>query len=260
MQNLNKQMMKAEHSKKEALRAIVNRKFAKMTGDFLFKECGIKPEGKMLQFNQVRHGYQLEKTLNECGVDTGFMDIYRQWLIAVNDVREAREDAKVSVKLTGLEGLVHKRKQEVWEYISCVSRIQTRPKLRWSVERYGTKLSLRGEVHVSSDGKVDEYGNRERISFPIPLNYVDQVKDIGSSIENKVVISAKYLGKFGDVDGYKATVMRKGLSALDWRPEDVYVGKFMDSVKICKSRMHIQQVAKRQASQEFTDELLNAFD
>lgn len=260
MQNLNQQIMKAEHSKKEALRAIVNRKFAKMTGDFLFKECGIKPEGQILRYMQERHGYQLESTFNKCGVDTGFMDIFRQWIIAAKDVREAREDAKVSAQMTGLEGLVHKRKQEVWEYISCVSRITTRPKMKWSVERDGTKLSLRGEVHVNSDGKVDDYGDRKTVLFPIPLTYVDQVKDIGSSIENKVVISAKYLGKFGDVDGYKCTVMRKGLSALDWHPEDVYVGKFMDSVKICKSRMHIQSVAKRQASQEFTDELLNAFD
>ena len=64
----------------------------------------------------------------------------------------------------------------------------------------------------------------------------------------------------GDVEGFAAKVAVKGLKAYDWRIEDVYIGKFTDTVQICKSRMHIKSVAKRKASAEFTDELLASFD
>ena len=79
-------------------------------------------------------------------------------------------------------------------------------------------------------------------------------------IDNKIVLSVRPLGMFGNVEGFAAKVAVKGLKAYDWRTEDVYIGKFTDTVQICKSRMHIKSVAMRKASAEFTDELLASFD
>ena len=56
---------------------------------------------------------------------------------------------------------------------------------------------------------------------------------------------AKPIGMFGDVEGFRVTVARKGLKATDWVKENCYLGKFNDTVKLCKNRMHIQSVAKR---------------
>ena len=120
------------------------------------------------------------------------------------------------------------------------------------------KVARRDQVYDSTG----DYIHPTEVSFNIPNLWHKQITAAGGvpCIDNKIILMAKPIGMFGDVEGFRVTVARKGLKATDWVKENCYLGKFNDTVKLCKNRMHIQSVAKRKASSQFTDELLSAFD
>ena len=78
------------------------------------------------------------------------------------------------------------------------------------------------------------------------------------TIENKIIKSVEPIGMFGDVEGFQVDNYSMGLKAPDWSAQEGYIAKYMGSLKLCKSRMHIKSVAKRKASAEFTTDLLGA--
>ena len=153
------------------------------------------------------------------------------------------------------------------------NKIQTRPSLNWFASLEKGKMVLSANIRVCPvTGKVarrdqsydanGDYIFGTNIEFNIPNLWHKQITAAGGvpCIDNKIILSAKPIGMFGDVEGFRVTVARKGLKATDWVKENCYLGKFNNTVKLCKNRMHIQSVAKRKASSQFTDELLSAFD
>ena len=111
--------------------------------------------------------------------------------------------------------------------------------------------------------------------LPVPINWAEQINLLRTdddedrsfkssrakqyvTIENKIIKSVEPLGMFGDVEGFQVEYYSKGLKATDWSLQEGYIAKYMGSLKLCKSRMHIKSVAKRKASAEFTTDLLGA--
>lgn len=206
----------------------------------------------------------------------------RQWaslVDSVDDIQTARRDMQKPVEEMGLQPILAKaRRANRWglndEYWLSQLEANIRPNLSWSIDSGcdGSLDGLRGKhymrltatVMVDRDtGKITNTHPYEEktVSLDVPLAWHKHLSLIGQAvIDNKIVLSVRPLGMFGDVEGFAAKVAVKGLKAYDWRTEDVYIGKFTDTVQICKSRMHIKSVAKRKASAEFTDELLASFD
>lgn len=206
----------------------------------------------------------------------------RQWaslVDSVEDIQTARKELQEPVEEMGLQNILAKvRRANKWgrdgEYWLNQLDANIRPNLSWMIDSGcdGSLDGLRGKhymrltanVTVDRDtGKITNTSPYElkTVSLDIPLMWHKHLSLIGQAvIDNKIVLSVRPLGMFGDVEGFAAKVAVKGLKAYDWRTEDVYIGKFTDTVQICKSRMHIKSVAKRKASAEFTDELLASFD
>lgn len=99
------------------------------------------------------------------------------------------------------------------------------------------------------------------IFLKLPISWGMQVNNLGTAtIGNRIVKRAKYLGMFGDVEGYQVTLYGRGVKPTDFTEEDVYVGKLGDTIQICKSRMYIKSVTRRRVGAEVGAELLGAFD
>ena len=107
---------------------------------------------------------------------------------------------------------------------------------------------------------TSDYGGATRF-LKLPLSWGKQVEKLGVlTIDNKIVKRAKYLGMFGDVEGYQVTLYQRGVKPTQFKEVDVYIGKLGDTVKICKSRMYIKSVTRRQVGADVGKELLSAFD
>ena len=200
----------------------------------------------------------------------------RQWaslVDSVDDIQTARKEMQEPVEEMGLQSIITKaRRANKWgnngEYWLSQLDKDIRPNLSWmmnsGVQDGKQYMRLTAEVMVDRDtGKITTTSPYElkTVSLDIPLMWHKHLELIGQAvIDNKIVLSVRPLGMFGDVEGFAAKIAVKGLKAYDWRTEDVYIGKFTDTVQICKSRMHIKSVAMRKASAEFTDELLASFD
>lgn len=203
-------------------------------------------------------------------------DFDKQWtslVDSIDDIQTARKELKEPVEEMGLQFIITKaRRANKWglngEYWLSQLDANIRPNLNWmmdsGVENGKQYMRLSANVMVDRDtGKITTGSNYQlkTVSLDIPLMWHKHLSLIGQAvIDNKIVLSVRPLGMFGDVEGFAAKVAVKGLKAYEWRTEDVYIGKFTDTVQICKSRMHIKSVAKRKASAEFTDELLASFD
>jgi len=192
-----------------------------------------------------------------------FSNQWRSLVDSVQDVREARRDRKPKQLDLGIKQMMerHRSKNSL-----LAMKIKGRPALDWKVDfSISTKkMSLYTTVYLDENGKVSQHYSTQSsndISFQIPYMWHKHVERLGTPIiDNKIILSAEPIGMFGEVEGFECRVAKKGLSAIKWSEETMYAGKFLDTVKLCNSRLHIQSVAKRKASAEFTDELLSAFD
>ena len=249
-----------------------------MTLSPFFKRLGV--DFSKLNF---RDKWSVRSTVLPNGADA-FSEQWRGIVDSVADLIEAREEFKRRGKgQYGLYSLLYKAKNQNqysevgdkthWWMYDLKNNI--RPNLEWSLEcgvggegplEGKPYMRLQAEVHTDANGKIDkryhhDNGTTHHISIPVPLMWHRHLLQIGQSVvNNKIVLSVRPLGMHGDVEGFAAKVASKGLRAWDWKVEDVYLGKFLDTVQICKSRLHIQSVAKRKASSEFTDEMLASFD
>lgn len=108
--------------------------------------------------------------------------------------------------------------------------------------------------------QTSDYGGYT-IFLKMPLSWGKQVEKLGVlTIENKIVKRAKFIGMFGDVEGYQVTLYQRGVKPTQFSEVDVYVGKLGDTIKICKSRMYIKSVTRRKVGADVGAELLSAFD
>ena len=243
-----------------------------MTQSPFFKRLGV--DFSKLNF---RDKYSVRSTVLPNGADA-FGEQWRGIVDSVTDLLEAREGFKKRDRTHGLLPLLYKAKYDneysevgdktYWWMYDIKHKI--RPNLDWSLEcgvdEGKSYMRLKAQVHTDANGKIDkryhhDNGTDHHVSIPVPLMWHRHLLQIGQSVvNNKIVLSVRPLGMHGDVEGFAAKVASKGLKSWDWKVEDVYLGKFLDTVQICKSRLHIQSVAKRKASSEFTDEMLASFD
>ena len=238
-----------------------------------FKRLGV--DFSKLNF---RDKYGVRSIVLPNGADA-FSQQWRGIVDSVTDLVEAREEFKKRGNTHGLLPLLHKAKSDneysevrdktYWWMYDIKHKI--RPNLDWSLrcgisEEGKSYMRLEANVHVDVNGKISKGvhyhdGTDHDIRIPVPLMWHRHLLQIGQSVvNNKIILSVRPLGMHGDVEGFAAKVASKGLKSWDWKVEDVYLGKFLDTVQICKSRLHIQSVAKRKASSEFTDEMLASFD
>lgn len=152
--------------------------------------------------------------------------------------------------------------------------IDMRPDYNWGLtlcseedeDAYGL-MGVAGQVVKKNDillslrlPDTSDYGGETRF-FKLPLSWGKQVEKLGVlTIENKIVKRAKFIGMFGDVEGYQVTLYQRGVKPTQFSEIDVYVGKLGDTIKICKSRMYIKSVTRRKVGADVGAELLAAFD
>ena len=130
----------------------------------------------------------------------------------------------------------------------------------------GFHLGINGQEIADGDillaltcPQTSEFEGQTRL-LKLPISWGIQVERLGTAtIGNRIVKRAKYLGMFGDVEGYQVTLYGRGVKPTDFTEEDVYVGKLGDTIQICKSRMYIKSVTRRKVGAEVGAELLSSF-
>ena len=185
-----------------------------------------------------------------------FSEQWRGFADSVVDLMDAREGFKRRGEAYGLLPLLHKAKSDN-QYTEVGDKThwwmhdlkyKIRPNLDWSLkcgisEEGKSYMRLEANVHVDVNGKISKSvhysdGTDHDIRIPVPLMWHRHLLQIGQSVvNNKIVLSVRPLGMHGDVEGFAAKVASKGLKSWDWKVEDVYLGKFLDTVQICKSRL-----------------------
>lgn len=124
---------------------------------------------------------------------------------------------------------------------------------------YSVDFALKSPEYKKIEMVLD--GRSHELRLDVPYNWFKQVELLGAFVvENKIIKTAKYIGNFGDVDGFKASWYKRSVKSSSWDLEEGYIGRHGDTTKTCRSRMYIESVVKRKASSEFTEELLSAFD
>ena len=190
---------------------------------------------------------------------------------------------------TGLAAAVDRySEQAVW----LADRLRKSPWLRpafyscefkaeWDGDKPNGRANLHCIIYLNEEGKVckkyDTGYQTHEVLLPVPMNWAEQINLLRTdddedrsfksskaqqhvTIENKIIKSVEPIGMFGDVEGFQVEYYSKGLKANDWSEQEGYIAKYMGSLKLCKSRMHIKSVAKRKASAEFTSDLLGALE
>lgn len=263
MKNLLTKIQNAEsNEERDMLTYIFNKEVARSLGKTL-SEFGVD-WSKLAVDGDYRHNCTIDAVVTQHLTKTAtiFMDL-------THDLNKMRSKFKKQTDF-GLRAIQQK---QVNPNQKLANKIQTRPAMNWWTTVDEGKMVLYAEIRVCPvtnkvarrDQSYDANGDYiypTQVEFNIPNLWHKQITAAGGvpCIDNKIILRAKPIGMFGDVEGFRVTVARKGLKATDWVKETCYLGKFNNTVKLCKNRMHIQSVAKRKASSQFTDELLSAFD
>lgn len=210
--------------------------------------------------------YSLYESSNRLTNNTPYESIRQSYASSGRDLQRIRESFKTETKY-GLQNVLEKLHKSSF---TAIRSIETRPHLDFRLELdcgHAKNINPRIEavLYLDEDGHIYREKNpntiRKTLSLPVPLDWYKQVALIGkASVDNKIIKTVRPIGEYRDVQGFACTWYKKGLKANEWSEESGYVGKFLDTVKTCKSRMHIPTVVKRQASSDFTDELLSVDD
>ena len=263
MKNLLTKIQNAEsNEERDMLTYIFNKEAARSLGKTL-SEFGVD-WSKLDVDGDRRYNCEMDAVVTQhlTSTATMFMDL-------THDLSKMRRQFKKQTEF----GLSAIQQKQVNPNQKLANKIQTRPAMNWWTTVDKGKMVLYAEIRVCpvtnkvarKDQSYDANGDYiypTQVEFNIPILWHKQITAAGGvpCIDNKIILRAKPIGMFGDVEGFRVTVARKGLKATDWVKENCYLGKFNNTVKLCKNRMHIQSVAKRKASSQFTDELLSAFD
>lgn len=172
----------------------------------------------------------------------------------------------------GLTGRAFSHALNQWR--SLFRTIEMRPDYDWGLalcnedDEYSHNLmAVEGQRAAKDDiilslalPYTSDYGGETRF-LKLPLSWGKQVEKLGVlTIDNKIVKRAKYIGMFGDVEGYQVTLYQRGVKPTQFKEVDVYIGKLGETIKICKSRMYIKSVTRRKVGADVGAELLGAFD
>ena len=195
---------------------------------------------------------------------------YRSWQRASQDLhrhREAMNEEPSPEKQMGKHAIIARAKDRAWQW---AAKIQTRPFLSFAVKDWNfcngiclsADLRLDHETNkiIQHDSSNWCWGKKETLHLPIPVTWAEQIAHLGTpSIDNRIIKSAKYIGDFGGVPGYKAEWYAKGKHANQWTVKEGYIGKpSPDVYKLVSSTVHLARCSYRAASDKFGEELLGA--
>ena len=170
-------------------------------------------------------------------------------------------------KQMGNRAIVERAKVRAYNW---TRQIVTRPYLAFGVTTAASDLGLYLMATMSLDPDTNKivkpessdyrYAERETIHLPIPVTWAEQIAHLGTPcIDNRIIKSAKYIGDFGGVPGYKAEWYAKGKYANQWTVKEGYIGKpSPDVYKLVSSTVHLARCSYRAASDKFGEELLGA--
>jgi len=194
---------------------------------------------------------------------------YRAWQRASQDLHRNREAMNEELSLhkqMGKHAIVERAKVRAWDW---TQHIVTRPQLAFGVTtsprntlRLVTTMRLDPDTNkIVKPGSTNwRWAEKEEIHLPIPVTWAEQIAHLGTpSIDNRIIKSAKYIGDFGGVPGYKAEWYAKGKHANQWTVKEGYIGKpSPDVYKLVSSTVHLARCSYRAASDKFGEELLGA--
>lgn len=220
----------------------------------------------------IRAGFDISIEEKRCmyNPDGPLSHAYRAWHRATSELhrnREAMNEEPSLQKQMGKVGIIARAKDRAWNW---ADKIVTRPNLSFAVKDWNfcKGICLYAEVRLDPDtGKIVQPGSSdwrwaetEKIHLPIPVTWAEQIADLGTpSIDNRIIKSAKYIGDFGGVPGYKAEWYAKGKYANQWTVKEGYIGKpSPDVYKLVSSTVHLARCSYRAASDKFGEELLGA--
>lgn len=194
---------------------------------------------------------------------------YRAWQRASQDLhrnREVMNEEPSLHKQMGKHAIVERAKVRAWDWTPM---IVTRPHLA-----FGVTTSPRNTLRLTATMRLDpdtnkivkpessdfRWAEKEEIHLPIPVTWAEQIAHLGTPcIDNRIIKSAKHIGDFGGVAGYKAEWYAKGKYANQWTVKAGYIGKpSPDVYKLVSSTVHLARCSYRAASDKFGEELLGA--
>ena len=252
----------------------------------IFRVMGVS-KTKLKRISKFNNAYEVRQALN---LDKGGLNKlnFETDYMRSKDTLTQHRDALKKKTPTGLAAVVDRHsKQALWLADRLQNSAWLRPafyncefKAEWDNNKKPTgKANLHCLIYLNEEGKVckkyDTGWKGHEVLLPVPMNWAEQINLLRTdddedrsfksskaqqhvTIENKIIKSVEPIGMFGDVEGFQVEYYSKGLKATDWSEQEGYIAKYMGSLKLCKSRMHIKSVAKRKASAEFTTDLLGA--
>lgn len=251
----------------------------------IFRAMGVS-KTKLKRISKSNNTYEVRQAMNldKAGL-TGF-NFENEYMRSKDTLTQHRGALKRKIP-TGLAAVVDRHsKQALWLADRLQNSIALRPafyncefKAEWDGDKPNGRANLHCIIYLNEEGKVckkyDTGYQKHEVLLPVPMNWAEQINLLRTdddedrsfksskaqhhvTIENKIIKSVEPIGMFGDVEGFQVEYYSKGLKANDWSEQEGYIAKYMGSLKLCKSRMHIKSVAKRKASAEFTTDLLGA--
>ena len=251
----------------------------------IFRAMGVS-KTKLKRISKSNNTYEVRKAIN---LDKDWLTRFNfenDYMRSKDTLTQHRGALKKKIP-TGLAAVVDRHsKQALWLADRLQNSIALRPafyncefKAEWDGDKPTGKANLHCLIYLNEEGKVckkyDTGYQKHEVLLPVPMNWAEQINLLRTdddedrsfksskaqqhvTIENKIIKSVEPIGMFGDVEGFQVEYYSKGLKATDWSEQEGYIAKYMGSLKLCKSRMHIKSVAKRKASAEFTTDLLGA--
>ena len=251
----------------------------------IFRAMGVS-KAKLRSISKSNNTYEIRQVmkLDKSGLDGCHFE--SDYARSKDTLTEYRAELKKKTP-TGLAAVVNRHsKQARWLADRLQNSAWLRPafyncefKAEWDGDKPTGKANLHCHIYLNEEGKVckkyDTGWKGHEVLLPVPMNWAEQINLLRTdddedrsfksskaqqhvTIENKIIKSVEPIGMFGDVEGFQVEYYSKGLKATDWSEQEGYIAKYMGSLKLCKSRMHIKSVAKRKASAEFTTDLLGA--
>jgi len=252
----------------------------------IFRAMGVS-KAKLFRISKSNNTYEIRQVmkLDKSGLDG--CNFESDYMRSKDTLTEYRAELKKKTP-TGLAAVVNRHsKQARWLAHELENSRVLRPAFYdcgFKAECYSNKkpngrANLHCEIYLNEEGKVcktrDYSTMLHNIMLPVPMNWAEQINLLRTddcedrsfrsnkakehvTIENKIIKSVEPIGMFDDVEGFQVEYYSKGLKATEWSLQEGYIAKYMGSLKLCKSRMHIKSVAKRKASAEFTTDLLGA--
>lgn len=218
----------------------------------------------------IRAGFDIsiEEKRSMWNPDGPLSHAYRAWHRATSELyrhREAMNEEPSPHKQMGKDGIIARAQERAWNW---AAKIVTRPGLRFAVKSWNNGICLHTDVRLDPDtNKIVNPGTgawlwaeKKEIHLPIPVTWAEQIAHLGTPcIDNRIIKSAKYIGDFGGVAGYKAEWYAKGKYANQWTVKEGYIGKpSPDVYKLVSSTVHLARCSYRAASDKFGEELLGA--